>query len=195
MTTEMAASDAGARPAPRAAASIPRPDAEILGPALIVSLLVGLLVVSGLLAYHGNVTGFVRFGRVFAARIGPPHGAVLDTAQGYDGQFFWAMAHDPLLLHARTIAALAGQGFRLQRVAYPLLAAALAVGRPAAIPWALLAVNVLTAVAITVAFSRYARGRGWSPAWGWPSACCRGSCSRSWATSATCWRWRACSPG
>jgi hypothetical protein len=140
--------------------------ASVLGPVVVVAIVLALLVAGGLLAYHGNPTAFVRFGRVFAPRIHPPPGAVVDTPQGYDGQYFWAQALDPLLLHASTLAKFTTQSFRLGRVAYPALAYVLAAGRPGAIPWTLLAVNVLVVLAITVAFSVYARRRGWSPAWG-----------------------------
>lgn len=139
---------------------------DAFGPALVVALMLALLVLPGLVVYRGNPTGFVRFGREFAAQIDPPRHAVIDTRTGYDGQYFWALAQDPLLLHDRTVAAFKGAGFRLQRVAYPALAFVLAAGQRNAIPWTLLAINVLTILAITIAFSRYARRRGRSGWWG-----------------------------
>ncbi|MGA2012981.1 MAG: hypothetical protein ABSH51_20915 [Solirubrobacteraceae bacterium] len=158
MATDVRVSPAARRPL--------RVSAEMLAPAVIVALLLGLLVATGLLYYHGDPTGFIRFGRAFASRIHPPRGAVVDTARGYDGQYFWALARDPLLLRDRTVAAFADQGFRLQRVAYPALAYLLAAGRPAAIPWVLLAINVIAVLGITVVVGGYARTRGRSEAWG-----------------------------
>lgn len=160
-------------PLPRRAAPVP-PDRErrlrarwgVLGPGAVVGLMVALVVSSGLAASHGDPSGFVHFGRVFAAVIHPPRGAILATPSGYDGQYFWSLATDPLLLHPSTIGAFATQGFRLQRIAYPALVDLLAAGRPAGVLWALLAVNVVTVIGATVLFAGYARRRGWSGWWG-----------------------------
>ncbi|MHB1836126.1 MAG: AZOBR_p60025 family cell surface glycopolymer formation protein [Solirubrobacteraceae bacterium] len=150
--------------APRALAWISRTDAY--GPALIVGLLLSLLTYAGVLAYHGNPTGFVRFGTDFAAAIRPPHGAVVAKGTGYDGQYFWSLAQDPLILHTRTLIAFATQTFRLQRIAYPALAWLLAGGRGVLIPWTLIALNLLVIVGATLAFSQWARRRGMSGWWG-----------------------------
>jgi hypothetical protein len=136
------------------------------GPAIVVGLALALCVASGLAAHHGNPTGFIRFGSRWAAAFQPPPHAVLVPGTGYDGQYFWALARDPLVLQARTLGVFQFQGFRLQRVAYPVLADLLAGGRQGALPWTLLAVNVLAILGITVAFSQYAIRRGWSGWWG-----------------------------
>lgn len=136
------------------------------GPVLVAAVVLAFVIGPGLLSYHGNPTGFIRFGREFVSATHPPTGAVIDTKTGYDGQYFWALARDPLLLHHSTIASFTGAGFRLQRIAYPALAAGLALGHESALPWTLLALNVFIVLAITLAFSTYARRRGWSGWWG-----------------------------
>jgi len=136
------------------------PAADVLGPALVACLLPALLVCAGLVAYDGNPTGLIRFGTDFAAAIHPPRGAVVTRGSGYDGQYFWALAQDPLLLRARTLAAFADQTFRLQRVAYPALAWLAAGGGRALIPWTLIAVNVVAIVAATLAVAAWLRRRG-----------------------------------
>jgi hypothetical protein len=130
---------------------------SVAGPVLVVAVVLGLLIGSRLVAYDGNPTGLIH----------PPRGAIVASPQGYDGQFFWTAAQDPLLLHAATIANLdrAGGAYRLQRMAYPALAYVLALGGPAAIPWTLLAVNVLAILGITAGFAIFARSRGWSTWW------------------------------
>jgi len=67
---------------------------------------------------------------------------------GYDGQFAYFIARDPLegCQHCDVPA------YRLQRVLYPLLAWALALGRPAVVPWTLIVVN-LAAVAVGTYFT------------------------------------------
>jgi hypothetical protein len=142
------------------------PRASIAGPALCTALMLAAVITLALIGHDGDPTGLVHFGSAFAPTIHPPAGAVLRRGAGYDGQFFWVMAHDPLLLHDRTVAAVAAESFRLQRIAYPALAALLSFGQPGLIAWALIAVNVLVVVGITIAFSRYAVRRGWAPVWG-----------------------------
>jgi hypothetical protein len=137
------------------------------GPVLVVAVLLGLLIGSRLLVYHGNATGLIQFGAHSVQYTHPPRGAVVDSPDGYDGQFYWIQANDPLLLHDATVVDLrhTAPGYHLQRVAYPTLAYVLAAGQRSAIPWSLLAVNVLAVLAITAGFAVYARSRGWSDWW------------------------------
>ena len=139
--------------------------ADVIGPALLVALALTMLVAAGLTTFHGNATGFVRFGQNFAAVIHPPRGAIVYSQAGYDGQYFWSLATDPLLLHHQTLVAFATQAFRSQRIAYPALAFLLAGGRAALVPWTLLGINVAVVLGATIAFALYARRRGWSGWW------------------------------
>ena len=139
------------RPSPRIAK---RGRHWVAAPVLIVAAVLGLIIWSQLaVGGGGNLTVFVVFGRMFASAIHPPAGTLLNTATGYDGQFFYVQALDPLLLHDATVHALsaAGAAFRMQRVAYPALAYLLAGGRPSAVPFGLLAVNVLIVLGLTAA--------------------------------------------
>lgn len=136
---------------------------EAFGPVLVVAMVLVLIIGSGFSAQPGDPTVFVHFGRYFVNVLHPPPGAVIAPRTGYDGQYFWALAQDPLLLHGRTLATI--PGYRLDRILYPAFAYALALGRVAAIPWTLLAVNVGAVLALTAAFGSYARRRGWSAWW------------------------------
>lgn len=137
---------------------------------IAVAVLFAIVVGGRVHTYHGNATGFVLFGQRFASDTHPPQGALINSPFGYDGQFFYIQAKDPLLLHDATIAGFrrANETFRMQRVAYPALAWLLGAGELSAIPWSLLAINVLVAVGATGAFAVYARRRDWS---GWWSLC------------------------
>ncbi len=138
-----------------------------MGPVLVVGIVLAALIALRLNTYAGNVTGFIRFGQQYVRYTIPPRGAVIDTPQGYDGQFFWLQAGDPLVLSDATVARFrgSGQAFRMQRMAYPTVAYVLAGGQRDAIEYSLLAVNVIVVLASTAAFAAYAAGRGWSPRW------------------------------
>lgn len=127
----------------------------------------GGLIAARLAVFGGDVTGFVEFGHKFVHQTHPPPGALVGSPSGYDGQFFFLQAKDPLLLHDGTIASMraAGAGFRLQRLGYPLLAFAVAGGSTAALPVALLAVNAIALLALAAFFAAYARRRGWPTQW------------------------------
>jgi hypothetical protein len=140
---------------------------RVLMPVAVVAVVLAVAITLDVRAYGGNLSGFIQFGTTFAHTTHPPSGALVRSPAGYDGQFFYVQARDPLLLHDSTVNALraAGAGFRLQRVGYPLLVALLAGGRPGAIPFALLAVNVLLLLGVAAAFAIYARRQGWSTLW------------------------------
>jgi hypothetical protein len=139
----------------------------VLMPVAVVALVLTLAITLDVRAYGDNLAGFIQFGSTFAHATHPPSGALVNSPSGYDGQFFYVQALDPLLLHDSTVNALraAGEGFRLQRVGYPALAALVAGGQPGAIPFALLAVNVLLLLAVACGFAIYARRQGWSTLW------------------------------
>jgi hypothetical protein len=140
---------------------------RVLLPVAVVALVLTLAITLDVRTYGGNLTGFIQFGTTFAHATHPPPGALVRSPTGYDGQFFYVQALDPLLLHDSTVNALraSGEAFRMQRVGYPALAALLAGGRRGAIPFALLAVNVVLLLAIAAAFAIYARRQGWSTLW------------------------------
>ncbi len=136
-------------------------------PVAVVALVLTLSITLNLRADGGNLTGFIEFGTRFAHATHPPPGALVGSPSGYDGQFFYVQALDPLLLHDSTVNAMraTGEEFRLQRVGYPVLAAIMAGGRRSAIPFALLAVNVMMLLGVAGAFAIYARRQGWSTLW------------------------------
>jgi hypothetical protein len=141
----------------------------VLGPVVVVAALFALVVGQRLeTTYYGNATGFVLFGRLFARYTRPPSSAVIRSPIGYDGQFFYLQATDPLLLRDSTLAGFVNtdQPFRMQRMAYPALAYLLAAGQRSRLPESLLAVNLLAVAAVTAGFATYAHRRGWSGWWG-----------------------------
>ncbi len=141
--------------------------ASVVFPTMIVAGVLGLIAAAQIVHYHGNLTGFVYFGAGFAHATHPPAGWISGGPNGYDGQFFYVLAHDPLLLHDATLRQMraSGEVFRIQRLGYPLLAFLLSGGRAGAIPAALVGVNLIVLVSVTAWFAAYARHRGWSTLW------------------------------
>ena len=94
--------------------------------------------------FDGNVTGFFRFGDRY-----PPSPLIEQDVrmsrdgQGYDGQFFLAIALDPLLQHPGSTEALDFPRYRYRRILYPLAGHVLGLGHPKAIPYTLVLINVL----------------------------------------------------
>jgi hypothetical protein len=138
-----------------------------MAPVLVVAVVLGFFIATRLSVYHGKAAGFVLFGQRYVKYTHPPAGAPIRSPIGYDGQFYWIQANDPLLLRDSTLSNLhnTAPGYHLQRLAYPALAYVFAAGQRGALPWTLLGVNVVAVLAITAAFSYYARRRGWSCWW------------------------------
>lgn len=135
-------------------------------PVAIVALVLALLIGQALSMNGGSVLGLIEFGRHYLAYTHPPAGVPGFSPDGYDGQFYWIQAGDPLLLHAGTLARLsATHPDFMQRLAYPAFAFLLAGGQRAVLPYTMLAVNVLAVLGITWAVAAYARDRGRSPMW------------------------------
>ncbi len=80
---------------------------------------------------------------------------------GYDGQFYYFIALDPV--HAPDYMNL--PAFRYTRVLYPMVARAAALGKPDLIPWTLLLVNWVAVGLGTLALAAWLRRRSWSAWW------------------------------
>jgi hypothetical protein len=120
-----------------------------LRPWHIVGLVALAYIALTLARYGGNPMQFALVG----SRFDP---GVAGGTWGYDGQFAYQIARDPL-----------GAGrfldvpaYRYQRILYPLVVWALALGQKALVPWALVAVNWLALVMGTRFTEDILTGRG-----------------------------------
>lgn len=121
----------------------PAPGGSFLGgwaPALCVLLLAGAYLAWVFVQNGSDPLAFAHLGTRFSA--GDPSGS-----DGYDGQFNYYMARDPD--PARVAPFLDAPAYRYQHILYPLLARALALGYPDAIPWTLIAINLACLFAVT----------------------------------------------
>jgi hypothetical protein len=108
---------------------------------LLVTLLT-LIISSGLclfvLARHGgDAVAFAYEGTMFTDLVDGRHNP--DGTIGYDGQFVYYIARDGFA----ATPFVDSPSFRFQRIFYPLLGRALALGNPALVPWSLLLINVV----------------------------------------------------
>jgi hypothetical protein len=106
-----------------------------LHPWLVILVLALAYVGLTLARYGGDPMMFVLVGTRYSQ--GDPEGS-----WGYDGQFAYYIASDPTGGCPQCDA----PSYRYQRILYPMLAWALALGWPGAIPWTLIAVNVAALV-------------------------------------------------
>lgn len=141
------------------AGSSPRP---IVGVMTIISVFYGLFV--WLRIDQFSVLWFVHLGHHF---LGSTHSSVVGTnlpAQstlGYDGQYYYAIAADPV--HAHDYLPEGNAGFLYSRPLYPLLARALSGGSISALPYSMLVINLASVMVGTLAVALWLRERNVSP--------------------------------
>ena len=96
------------------------------------------------LSYAAITLARGHFDPKFFALIGPRYDPGVSNGQpGYDGQFAYQIARDPLNGWTKIDV----PAYRYQRIVYPLAARVLAVGNVDLIPWALIAINVIALAA------------------------------------------------
>jgi hypothetical protein len=115
-----------------------------------------LLLVPMLIGHRFNLSVFIVAGDRFvdAFHTNPPI-LVRPHSDGYDGQFYYALATDPA--HAGDAArgvVIDHPAWRAQRIFYPLVVYAVALGRASFVPAAMVAVNVASLFALAFSVRR-----------------------------------------
>jgi hypothetical protein len=121
-----------------------------------------------LTARKGNLTGLVMAGTLVIDRDSlPPGFVVIPDQPGYDGQYYYRLARTPFTDQRVGVGILLDlPAYRQQRILYPLLARAVALGDPGAIPLALLLVNCVAICVLSWMGGLYARELGAHALWG-----------------------------
>jgi hypothetical protein len=151
---------ASGRSAPRWTDS---PSALALVAGGVACVFVGLRVA---IAAHGNVAAFIVVGVEDSQRAALPHGIPVFPLTGYDGEFYYRLALDPLAWGHQAFGIVLDQTYRLARIMYPALSWTLAGGQGAAVPYALVAVNVVAVGVATWLACALAKEAGRRAAWG-----------------------------
>lgn len=131
--------------------------------ALLVLAIYGLFLARSLGA-GGDPRSFIIIGSNFIDRPGPsalikPDPALHYTRVGYDGQFCYYIALDPV--NAPTY--IDFPAYRYTRILYPITARLLALGQPALIPYTLILVNWLAIGGGVLALGAWLKRKGCSP--------------------------------
>jgi hypothetical protein len=91
---------------------------------------------------HGHISRFILVGRHFATVAQLPHGMPVARTYGYDGQFFYRLALNPVNFHQTAYGITMDHPYRFMRIGYPLLTWLLSLGQHFLVPAMLVAVNV-----------------------------------------------------
>jgi hypothetical protein len=133
------------------------------GAPVVVALAVYLTFLAVIGAgYHFNPSAFIGLGTANPLNdpAALPDGLVVFQGIGYDGQHFYQTALSLVRGERPAVPAV-----RVQRIGYPLAAALLSFGQERAIPYTMIAVNLLAIAMGTTIFIRLLRRHGLSPWW------------------------------
>lgn len=136
--------------------------------ALVTGILAVIILAALLIRDHGNASRIVHAGPPWTSAQTAPHFlAVRPADQAYDGQFFYRLGVAPFST-AKTVSGVTFDlpALRNARWLSGGLAWLLSGGRPSAVPWALLAINLASAIGLGAVAGALARSSGRHAAWG-----------------------------
>jgi hypothetical protein len=120
---------------------------------------------------HGQLSKFVvlgsgHFGHTHPHQL-PPGVLIADPGQaGYDGQFYYRLALNPLNWTKTAYGITMDQSYRYTRIGYPLVSWLGSFGQHELVPAALIAVNLVCVAAMAVLGAMFARESGRHALWG-----------------------------
>jgi hypothetical protein len=91
---------------------------------------------------QGRISRFILVGRHFARPAQLPHGMPVAKTYGYDGQFFYRLALNPLNFHHTAYGITMDRPYRYMRIGYPALTWLVSAGQHFLVPVMLVAVNI-----------------------------------------------------
>ncbi|MGH2508203.1 MAG: AZOBR_p60025 family cell surface glycopolymer formation protein [Ktedonobacteraceae bacterium] len=124
----------------------------IIRPAVLVAVIYSAMIALVAVTKHYSLLDFVHIGTIWANH--DPAGTA-----GYDGQFYYQLARNPLQAYQY----MDNASFREQHILYPLVVGALSLGQTALIPAMLLLVNVVSVVLTVELVGRLLVKYGFSP--------------------------------
>lgn len=92
---------------------------------------------------HGSISRFILVGRAFATPAQLPHGIWVAPYYGYDGQFFYRLALNPVDFSHTAYGITMDAPYRYMRIGYPVLTWLVSFGQHSLVPVMLVAVNIV----------------------------------------------------
>jgi hypothetical protein len=105
---------------------------------------------------QGSISRFILVGRHFATPAQLPHGMPVAPTYGYDGQFFYRLALNPLNFHSTAYGIRMDRSYRYMRIGYPALTWLVSLGQHFLVPIMLVAVNIAAVGALGYLGGRFA---------------------------------------
>jgi hypothetical protein len=134
---------------------------------LLTGLIASAFVISRIvMAGRGDIAAFVLAGSAHVNAATTPRGLPVFPGQGYDGQFYYRLALDPLDFARSAYGITLDTVSRLQRIGYPALSWLLALGKPSLVPASMVAVNLVELALLGMCGAIFARDAGRHCAWG-----------------------------
>ena len=113
-----------------------------------------------------SITRFILIGQNFAHPAQLPPGMPLRVAYGYDGQFYYRLAINPLNFQHTAYGVTMDAAYRFMRIGYPVITWLVSFGQGSLVPYMLVAVNVAAIGALAYFGAMFARQGGRHAAWG-----------------------------
>lgn len=127
-------------------------------PSVVTAILYIIFLALLTLLFHYNAMHYVHIGKYFS--FSPHHSSTkINGAGGYDGQFYYFIARDPL--HAYKY--MDNASYRYQRIVYPILTFILSLGHARPVPYMLLFINFASIVLSVEIVARLLKRYGLSP--------------------------------
>ena len=114
----------------------------------------------------GHLSLFIMAGHVYTNRAELPRGLLLVPSAGYDGQFYYRLALDPVNWNHTAFGITMDQSYRYTRIGYPVLAWIFSLGQHQFVPVVLVVLNLLGVAAIAMLGGMFARDAGRHALWG-----------------------------
>jgi hypothetical protein len=114
----------------------------------------------------GHLSLFIMAGHVYTHRGQLPRGLLLVPSAGYDGQFYYRLALDPVNWNGTAFGITMDQSYRYTRIGYPLVAWLVSAGQHQLVPAALVAINLVAVAAVAMLGGMFARESGRHALWG-----------------------------
>jgi hypothetical protein len=136
---------------------------RLIGPALAAAAFHAVVMIAYVAAFHGDLSSLVCVARERLGRTPYEHIGIGFDRNGYDGQFYYAIARCPW---QRLDAGIDAPAIRQARILYPVLSWLLSGGDARRLLWAMPLVNLLAIAALAALGAAAARDYGLSPWWG-----------------------------